>query len=168
MWLYNEKKITDISQTPKGAIGFLYCIENLTTGKMYIGKKNLRTWKKVGAKRYQELKLEGVEVKRSKNKSQSKKGTPVWVHKAHLESDWLFYTGSNKELNADIEKGHTIEKQIWEFAYCSKQLTFLETEAHFKMDVIRDWKKYYNGNILGKFFPSDLNCNYGHQRHSEE
>tara|TARA_R100001440_G_scaffold4479_9_gene10261 strand:+ start:27866 stop:28342 length:477 start_codon:yes stop_codon:yes gene_type:complete len=158
MWIYDDKKVSTLDQIPKDAIGFVYCITNLSKGKMYIGKKSLYHWKKVGIKRFQELKLEGVEIRRHKNKRKSKKGLPVWVHKAKLESDWLMYTGSNAELNKHIQEGDQFEKHIWEFSNCEKKLSFLETEAQFKMDVIRDNGKYYNGNILGKYFPNDLNC----------
>ena len=73
MWIYDEKKISTIDQIPKDAIGFVYCITNLSKGKMYIGKKSLYHWKKVGVKRFQELKLKGVEIRRHKNKRKSKK-----------------------------------------------------------------------------------------------
>ena len=104
------------------------------------------------------MKEQGLEVAKHKNKKKSKKGFPVWVYKGKMESDWLKYTGSNAELQEDIKNGAIIEKHIWEFANCNKLLTFLEVEAQFKMDVIRDSKKFYNGNILGKFFPGDLKC----------
>ena len=158
MWAYDDKKVSSIEQVPTDAIGFVYCITNLSKDRMYIGKKSLYHWKRVGIKRFQELKLEGCQVKRHKNKKKSKKGLPVWVHKARLESDWLLYTGSNTQLNEDIKNGDRFEKVIWEFSNCEKKLSFLETEAQFKMDVIRDSRRFYNGNILGKYFPGDLNC----------
>jgi hypothetical protein len=159
MWRKDNKKIDSIEKVPEDAVGFIYCISDLTTGKSYIGKKSLFHWKTVGIKRYNELKQEGIKVARHKNKKKSKKGSPVWVHKARLESDWLMYTGSNQELNQAIEDGNSIEKEIWGFATCEKQLTFLELEALIKMDVLREPDKFYNGNILGKFFPADVNCN---------
>lgn len=159
MWTRDKRKITSVDQTPKGAIGFIYCINDLTAGKSYIGKKNLFHWKVVGIKKYNELKIQGAEVARHKNKNKSKKGSPVWVYKARLESDWLMYNGSNKELLEAIEAGHTIEKEIWDFGFCDKELTFLELEAQIQMGVLREPDKFYNGNILGKFFPQDLNCN---------
>ena len=73
MWKYNNRKIDSVDKIPQNAIGFVYCINDLTTGKSYIGKKSLWHWKKVGAKRYNELKVGGFEVKRSKNKAKSKK-----------------------------------------------------------------------------------------------
>jgi hypothetical protein len=160
MWKHNNRKVDSIEKIPKNAIGFIYCVRNLTTGKSYIGKKSLWHWKRVGVKQYNELKVSGGKVKRSKNKSKSKKGSPVWVHKARLESDWLMYCGSNEELKKAVEAGDTIEKEIWQYAFCEKELTYLETEALFNMGVLREPEKFYNGNILGKFFPADLNCNY--------
>ncbi len=39
-WLYNEKEITDISQFPLGAFGFVYVVIT-PEGKKYVGKKAL-------------------------------------------------------------------------------------------------------------------------------
>ena len=160
MWEYDDKQVTGLVDLPEDAMGFIYCIYNLTTGKDYIGKKNLRAWKQVSKKKYEELDKLGFRVKRHKNKSKSKAGKPVWVYSALLETDWQSYTGSNKELNEHIKRGDTIRKVIWEVSECPKKLTFLEFEALVKLDVLRDNEKYYNGNILGKFFPNDLTCNY--------
>ena len=38
-WTYNGSEITDIKQFPKGAIGIIYRIDNLTNGKYYFGRK---------------------------------------------------------------------------------------------------------------------------------
>ncbi len=68
------------------------------------------------------------------------------------ESNWLTYTGSNKELNQDIKDGDKIEKMIIDIAFDSRKLTYLETKHQFKNDVLES-NNYYNTNILGRFFP---------------
>lgn len=158
MWQFNKKPVINSSNFPEDSIGFIYCIYNLTNGKKYIGKKNLGALKVVGLKKYEELKALGENVSRTKNKSKSTKGNPTWVYKVRTESDWQTYVGSNKDLQQDIKNGDKIKKEILYFANCAKQLTFLEMEAQIKMDVLRKPEEYYNQNILGKFWPSDLNC----------
>lgn len=64
-----------------GAVGFVYLITELSTGRYYIGKKVL-TFK--------------VTKKPLKGKTRKRKGSK--------ESDWRTYTGSSDELNALIEK----------------------------------------------------------------
>lgn len=158
MWLYNNKEVTKAIQLPQDAVGFVYCIHNLSNGKDYIGKKNLYCWKVVSEKKYEEAKSQGLQVERHKNKSKSKPGSPVWVYKVRTESDWLKYVGSNKDLQKDIKNGDKIKKVIVNTANCTKQLTYLEVEAQIKMEVLRKNDKFYNQNILGKFWPNDLNC----------
>ena len=36
MWIYNDKKITEL---PEDCVGFVYQITNTINGRMYIGKK---------------------------------------------------------------------------------------------------------------------------------
>jgi len=158
MWKYKGKEVTKASQLPKNALGFIYNIHNTTKNKNYIGKKNLYCWKKVSLKVFEDLKAKGEEVKRHKNKSTSKKGEPVWVYQVRVEGPWTKYCGSNEELKADIKKGDKITKEIIGIAFCTKQLTYLEIEAQIKMDVLRNPDKFYNQNILGKFWPNDLTC----------
>lgn len=158
MWQYNGKAVDKAIQLPEGTVGFIYLIQNLSNNKKYIGKKNLYTWKVISEKKYNELKLQGQEVKRHKNKSTSKKGEPVWVYQVRIEGTWPTYVGSNKELQQDIKKGDKISKEILFTSNCTKLLTYLEVEAQFKLDVLRNSDEFYNQNILGKFWPNDLNC----------
>ena len=70
------------------------------------------------------------------------------------ESNWLDYTGSNKDLNEDIKKGHKIKKEILIFVKTKKQLTYYEVKEQFKNSVLEsdDW---YNGNILKRFYNTE-------------
>jgi hypothetical protein len=71
--------------------------------------------------------------------------------KIKKESDWLNYTGSNTELNFDIQSGDEIERKILCVCYNLRELTYMETKYLFKHEVLEK-KHYYNGNILSKFF----------------
>lgn len=155
-WYYKGKIISSLKDIPKGVIGFVYKIENNTSGKFYIGKKDLYhiTNPEISKKKYDELKIKGEPVRRTKNKSKSRPGKPVWRYKRKdhtTETNWATYTGSNDELNNDIENNHSVEKLILKFCYSKKELTMREVELQFKEEVL-DRCDCYNGNILAKFF----------------
>lgn len=151
--------VDDISSTDT-PIGFVYMISNMVTDRSYIGKKQIisQTWTPVAKSTYEKLRAEGkVLVKKTKSKSKSKKGNPVWIYKRYnpVTSDWLTYTGSNKQLNEDIAKGHKIIKVILLWAFSKKELTYLETKMLFQHNVLEN-DHFYNDNILGTFFTTDL------------
>lgn len=75
-WIYNDKEITD--EDLDGYVAFVYLIENLLTGKKYIGKKLLK-------------------FKRTKKIKGRKR-------KVSVESDWRTYFGSNNLLLADVKE----------------------------------------------------------------
>ena len=56
-WIFMDKLVTEDS-TPQGAIGFVYKIVHIPTGKFYIGKKNLVSTRriKLGKKELQVIK----------------------------------------------------------------------------------------------------------------
>ena len=145
-WLYNGKEITDISQFPQNTFGFVY--EVITPeGKKYIGKKVLI--------HNQKKKLTKVEL--SEQTGRWRRKTFKIVQK---ESNWKKYQGSNSHLKNQITKGEVtledLKKQIIELAFDKKHLTYLETKLLFQLEVLEQPKKYYNDNILGKFFTSDF------------
>ena len=78
MWLYNDKEIGD--DEIEGYASIVYMITNLETGKKYIGKKILRSFRR----------------KKIKGKTRRKK--------VEKESDWKSYFGSNKLLQEDVER----------------------------------------------------------------
>lgn len=103
--------------------GFIYEICNTVNGKKYIGKKQC-------VRRLAKKPLKG------------KKNRRITV----TESDWRGYTGSSKELNADIEK-YGKEKFTFTILHaCNSkwELGYREIKEQIKRDVIlRD--DYYNG-----------------------
>lgn len=140
MWKINIDLIKSIEDVPGGAYGFIYMMTNKATGKFYIGRKNLyfeRT-KHLGKK----------ELEARIDKRQSKK------KKVIKESDWLNYNSSNEQILLEIEQGELFYKEIIEFCYSKKQLTYYEVYYQFKYDVLRE--NSYNSNILGKFYRKDI------------
>lgn len=140
-WIFGTQDIADISQVPKSAIGFIYIITD-SDGKVYIGQKSLFSKRK---KHFGKKQIAEITDKRKK--------TYEYVVK---ESDWLTYTGSNKELNEEIKKGKRYRKEILRYCFNKKQLSYYETKYLMMYGVIEPGNNSYNGNILGKFYPKDL------------
>lgn len=119
--------------------GFLYRITELTTGVIYLGKKQFGRHLR-------------VKVKGRINKRKIKK-----------ESDWKNYTGSSVRLNEAIKiNGH--DKYRFEIISLHKtraSLVYAEVKIQIEEDVLRaklpdGTRKYYNGLISGiKFLPPD-------------
>jgi hypothetical protein len=131
-WIYNGKYVTCLEDFPEGAIGFIYEIKNITTGKGYIGRKILKSTRKIKP-------LKGAKRKRTVIK----------------DSGWREYTGSCEELNNDIAKGHVIEKYIEEMCFSKKQMSYYELKYQMIREVLES-DRYYNGNIAGKYHRRDL------------
>jgi hypothetical protein len=129
-WFYNNQEFTEV---PKDIEGFVYLITNLTNNKKYVGKKTFWTRQK--------------DRKTGRRKKK--------------ESDWQKYFGSCDELIEDI-KNLGEDKFLREILYLcphKKSMSFYETMEQFKRDVIFK-EDYYNTNIEGKFFSSEVDRIY--------
>jgi hypothetical protein len=105
--------------------GFVYIIENLQTGRYYIGKKQC-------IRKIKKKPLKGRVNKRIDIK----------------ESDWKTYTGSSNDLNEDIAR---LGKDNFKFTIikiCNSkwELAYEEIKEQLKRDVLRD-PNSYNGII---------------------
>lgn len=154
MWKYGKKTIKSLQDTPEGSIGFIYKITNLDNGKFYVGRKSFGSVRNVvvSKKVYDKIKSEGGKVSRTKNKKTKKM---VYKKEVRKETDWLTYTGSCKPLNLHIQEGAKIKKEIIQFCYNKKQMTYYEIKAIVCTDCL-EIENCYNANLLGKFFPKDL------------
>ena len=125
-WTYNNEPLTEI---PDGYEAFVYVITNTITGRKYVGKKNFWT--------------------RQKDRKTGRRKTK--------EGPWQSYWGSCDELIADVkELGE--DKFLREILYLcphKKSMSFYETMEQFKRDVILR-EDYYNTNVEGKFFSSEV------------
>lgn len=129
-WIGMPQKI-DTSKV----LGFIYEITNLSNGRKYIGKKSFvtNTTKKVAGKK-RRIKITG-------------------------ESNWRYYKSSCDELKADIKAQGIDNFRFRVICLCANklELTYYETLHQFKADVLgallaNGEYKYYNTNILSKFF----------------
>ena len=130
MWNYKGKEINQRSDLPIKAIGIVYSIYNVFEDKTYIGKKillNKRT----------KPPLKGYKRKRVD----------------YVESDWLTYTGSNKETKK-WENDDCI-KEILYICYNRTMMTYYETQLQFTKKVLES-DKFLNDNILGKFYKQKI------------
>ena len=144
MWLYENKEINTKEDFPEENVyGFVYKITNKTTGKFYIGKKQIlsQTRKKIGKEQ------------KAKNKLLN-----IWKDYEVVikEMDWQNYWGSSKELQADVKTlgKENFDKQILRFCKNTTELTYWETAYQFKEDVLL--RDSYNDTILGRFYRKTL------------
>jgi hypothetical protein len=145
-WKYKGEEIENITQFPPNTFGFVY--EVITPeGKKYIGKKVL----------YHNQKRKKTRAELAEQVGRGRKSIHKIITK---ESDWKTYYGSNTHLKKRIIEGEVtlkdLQKQILELAFNKKHLTYLETKWLFQLEVLEQPEKYYNDNILGKFFTSDF------------
>jgi len=121
----NEFGHWNITEIPESAYGFIYKITNLANNKSYIGKKQMKSVKKMPP-------LKGRKNKRHKE----------------VETDWRTYTGSSNELNADIEKygKENFKFDILQFCNSKWELAYYESKIQFQLDVLVS-ENYYNGII---------------------
>jgi len=105
--------------------GFVYKIENNSTGKYYIGKKQC-------SKKIKKKPLKGKVNKR------------ITIS----ESDWKTYTGSSNDLNEDILKYGKDNFTFTILKICGSkwELAYEEIKEQIKRDVLKD-KMSYNGII---------------------
>ena len=144
MWLYKNKVINKLENLPENTFGFIYKITDKTTGKFYIGKKQImsQTNVKLGKKE-----LEALPTQRGKKPSKK------LVIK---ESNWVDYMGSNKFLLEDIKAlgEKNFLKEILIICANKKLLTYWELAFQCKYDVLQ--VNSYNDNLLGKFYRKDF------------
>jgi len=129
-WLYQEKPITEL---PDKVIGFVYCITNNLDGRKYIGKKK-------GFRKKTSIK---TIILKSGVKKKKKIRTIV-------NSDWMEYFGSSSELCADIEKlgADNFTREILHLCYSLSELSYIEAELQFKLEVLKHQDRFYNRWIM--------------------
>ena len=127
-WYYKGVEVTEL---PNDCVGYVYCIENLTNNRKYIGKKLAKFSKTT----YKTVKLKNGTKKKKKIRSK-------------IYSDWQEYYGSSLELNADILKlGKEQFKREILYYCCSKaECSYIEAREQFDRKVLES-TDYYNGQI---------------------
>lgn len=115
---------------PGDYVGFVYQITNQTNVKKYIGKKNFyfsKTKQVNGKKRYK------------------------------VESDWLDYYGSNKELAKDVETlgKENFKREILRLCKSKGEFGYFEAKYQFENNVLES-DEYYNSWIMYRIHKKHL------------
>lgn len=131
-WLYKGNEITDISQVPQKALGFVYLIRQKSTGKMYLGRKLL-----------------------SKASTKSVKGKKK---KVRVESDWLSYWSSSPKIKEYIAiHGHDdFSREILIFVTSKGMLVYAEELSLYMLGALES-DLWINDNIRAKVYRSWVN-----------
>lgn len=122
------------SENIQDYFGFVYCITNSISGKRYIGRKNLFSYRKPKGKK----------------------------RKVKSESDWKSYYGSCDELKEDIKflGKENFKREILSLHKTQGKLNFEETKQLFLNNVLTEALEtgepsFYNSNILNRYFKKD-------------
>lgn len=113
-WFFEGKEVKTLSDMPTGTLGFIYRIDNLTTGKYYIGRKTVAGNKK------KKLTL--------KEKLLPENSRKTFKYEYCESSGWKTYCGSNTTLKEEINsKGHIYKKEILYYCFSKAEITYLES-----------------------------------------
>lgn len=121
-WEFNGNSFT--SEDIGKFVGFVYMIESLNDGRLYIGRKYFHSIRKVKGK----------------------------ARRQRKESDWKTYYGSSKELLTLVEEyGKLNFKRIILSLHTTRgDCNYEEVKQQFLHDVLED-DRYLNENINGKW-----------------
>lgn len=124
MWLYEGKEVSDEQSTKY--YGFVYLIENIATGKKYIGRKYF-----------------------TRASTKQVKGKRKRIRK---DSGWREYWGSSQRLLDDIKLlgEHSFKRSILRLCKTRGECNYWEAKFQFEYNVLTS-DEYYNDNIMMKF-----------------
>lgn len=127
-WTYNKEPLTEI---PDGYEAFVYVITNTVTGRKYIGKKLFKF-----------------------TRTSKKKGKRV---KKQIDSDWIDYFGSNKELlsHVDLFGKEKFQREILYLCKSKGEASYMEAKEQFNRDALIS-EEYYNEWIMVRVRKSHL------------
>lgn len=130
MWLYKNKEFT--SEDIGDAIGMVYCVTHIPTGKKYIGKKKF--WSKRRAPP-----LKGKKRRRTIIK----------------ESDWQTYHGSSEIVKEMVEAGDLFSREVIHLCYSLGEMNYMELHEQVTRGVLFS-DDYFNGIIQVKIHKSHV------------
>jgi hypothetical protein len=145
MWIYNNIVIEKIEDLPSDTYGFIYKVTHTPSGRSYIGKKVL----------HYNLKKKLTKKEIAEQSGPGRKPTTKQVIK---ESDWKTYYGSEESIKQLIKEGKQNEftREILYLVPTKKLLTYYECKYLFLHGVLEDPDRWFNTNILGKFYSRDF------------
>ena len=145
-WLYENKEIISLDGFPTDTFGYIYMVTHTPSKVSYLGKKSLyhNVKRKLTKKELAEMPVT--------------RGRKVLTEVVKKESDWKTYFGSAKPILALIKDGKQEEftRQILQLVPNKKLLTYYECKYMFIHGVLENPDKWFNDNILGKFYSKDF------------
>jgi len=145
-WLYENKEMISLEDFPTDTFGYIYMVTHTPSGVSYLGKKSLyhNVKRKLTKKELAEMPVT--------------RGRKVTTEIVKKESDWKTYFGSAKPILALIKDGKQEEftRQILQLVPNKKLLTYYECKYMFTHGVLENPDKWFNDNILGKFYSKDF------------
>jgi len=145
MWKYKDKVIEKIEDFPENTHGFVYITTHIPTGISYIGKKAL----------FHNIKKKLTKAELAEQTGPGRKSITKTIKK---ESDWKKYYGSAEPILKLLkeDKHNEFTREILHIVCNKKLLTYYECKYLFKYEVLENPTKYFNNNILGKFYTKDF------------
>jgi len=136
-WYYKGQIVTKL---PEDCVGYVYCIENLTNGRKYIGKKLAKFSKTT----YKTITLKNGTKKKKKIRSK-------------IDSDWRDYWGSSPNLQEDINNlgKENFSREILYYCKSKSECTYIEARTQFERKVLES-DDYYNGQISCRIHQSHI------------
>ena len=136
-WFYQDNAVTTV---PEDVVGFVYLITNMSSGRMYIGKKLFHFSKTT----YKTVKLKNGTKKRKKIRGK-------------VESDWQDYYGSSDALLKDIELigKDKFKREILYFCKSKAECSYVEMREQVMRKVLES-DEYYNGIIQVKIHKNHI------------
>ena len=134
-----------LSSFPEGTFGFIYMVTHIPSGLSYLGKKSL----------HHNVKKKLTKKQLAEQTGRGRKPTTEVVQK---ESDWKTYYGSAKPILELIkeDKQDEFKRVILHLVPNKKLLTYYECKYLFIHEVLEEPDKWFNDNILGKFYRKDF------------
>ena len=131
-WIYKDKPVNSHDDLLPECTDIVYCIY-YTSGKKYVGKKCVRTMRRLKPTKKQ------LAIRKNYKRVEQK------------DQSFVDYVGSSKET-----EGHEISyKEILYQCSTKKAATYIEAGILFNENAIFD-DEYLNLNISGRFFDQDL------------
>lgn len=127
-WTYNGKEILSLDDMPPQTLGFIYRVENLDTGKYYIGRRTVCSKKK--------RKLTIAEKKLPEN------ARKTIVYEMKESAGWKTYAGSNTTLKEEVKQGANIKKYILHYCCTKAEITYKESSEIICSGALEDPLSY--------------------------
>lgn len=128
MWIHQNNTVEEL---PEDCAGFVYCITNTVTGRMYIGKKLSR------------FRTTRYKMHTQKNGKKIKKRI-----RGFTDSGWREYYGSSDLLHRDIQElgKDKFKREILYYCKSKAECNYMEAREQFDRRVLES-NNYYNGHI---------------------